>query len=126
MIAAKNRRHRDHRLAARPVEPGQERRLVASKGAIASFTKTFAVDHARQGIRVNALMPGVIDTPMPARSLKRQADPEAVRAYWRKRHPMGRIGQPEEVARAALFLASDDSSFVTGTLLFVDGGWTAH
>jgi NAD(P)-dependent dehydrogenase (short-subunit alcohol dehydrogenase family) len=54
------------------------------------------------------------------------ADPEAMKAYWKQRHPMGRIGQPEEVARAALFLASDDSSFVTGTLLFVDGGWTAH
>jgi len=99
---------------------------IASKGAIASFTKTIAVDHAAQGIRVNALMPGVIDTPMPARSIQRQADPEAARAFWKKRHPMGRIGQPEEVAKAALFLASDDSSFVTGTLLFVDGGWTAH
>jgi NAD(P)-dependent dehydrogenase (short-subunit alcohol dehydrogenase family) len=99
---------------------------VASKGAIASFTKTIAVDHAHQGIRINALMPGVIDTPMPARSLQRQADPEAARLFWKQRHPMGRIGQPEEVAKAALFLASDDSSFVTGTLLFVDGGWTAH
>ncbi|WIM12184.1 SDR family oxidoreductase [Enhydrobacter sp.] len=105
---------------------GKNAAYVASKGAIASFTKTIAVDHARQGIRVNALMPGVIDTPMPARSLQRQADPEAARAFWKQRHPMGRIGQPEEVAKAALFLASDDSSFVTGTLLFADGGWTAH
>lgn len=105
---------------------GKNAAYVASKGAIASFTKTIAVDHARQGIRINALMPGVIDTPMPARSLQRQADPEAARAFWKQRHPMGRIGQPEEVARAALFLASDDSSFITGTLLFVDGGWTAH
>jgi NAD(P)-dependent dehydrogenase (short-subunit alcohol dehydrogenase family) len=105
---------------------GKNAAYVASKGAIASFTKTIAVDHARQGIRVNALMPGVIDTPMPARSLQRQADPEAARSFWKQRHPMGRIGQPEEVAKAALFLASDDSSFVTGTLLFVDGGWTAH
>jgi NAD(P)-dependent dehydrogenase (short-subunit alcohol dehydrogenase family) len=99
---------------------------IASKGAIVSFTKTVAVDHAAQGIRVNALMPGVIDTPMPARSLKRQPDPEAARAFWKVRHPMGRIGQPEEVAKAALFLASSDSSFTTGSLLFVDGGWTAH
>jgi 2-keto-3-deoxy-L-fuconate dehydrogenase len=106
--------------------PGKNAAYVASKGAIASFTKTMAVDHAQQGIRVNALMPGVIDTPMPARSLKRYADPEAMKAYWKERHPMGRIGQPEEVAHAALFLASDDSSFVTGHLLFVDGGWTAH
>ena len=106
--------------------PGKNAAYVASKGAIASFTKTMAVDHARQGIRVNALMPGVIDTPMPARSLKRYADPDKMRAYWNERHPMGRIGQPEEVAKAALFLACDDSSFVTGHLLFVDGGWTAH
>jgi 2-keto-3-deoxy-L-fuconate dehydrogenase len=106
--------------------PGRNAAYVASKGAIASFTKTMAVDHALQGIRVNALMPGVIDTPMPARTLKRYADPEAMKAYWKERHPMGRIGQPEEVARAALFLASDDSSFVTGHLMFVDGGWTAH
>lgn len=106
--------------------PGRNAAYVASKGAIAAFTKTMAVDHAHQGIRVNALMPGVIDTPMPARSLTRYADPEAMRAFWKQRHPMGRIGQPEEVARAALFLASDDASFVTGTLLFVDGGWTAH
>ena len=105
---------------------GRNAAYIASKGAIASFTKTMAVDHALQGIRVNALMPGVIDTPMPARTLKRYADPEAMKAYWKERHPMGRIGQPEEVARAALFLASDDSSFVTGHLLFVDGGWTAH
>ena len=106
--------------------PGKNAAYVASKGAIASFTKTIAVDHAHQGIRVNALMPGVIDTPMPAKSLKRYADPEAMKAYWKERHPMGRIGKPEEVAKAALFLACDDSSFVTGTLLFVDGGWTAH
>ena len=105
---------------------GKNAAYVASKGAIPSFTKTIAVDHAMQGIRVNALMPGVIDTPMPARSLQRQPDPEAARAFWKQRHPMGRIGRPEEVARAALFLASEDSSFVTGTLLFVDGGWTAH
>lgn len=106
--------------------PGRNAAYVASKDAIASFTKTMAVDHAAQGIRVNALMPGVIDTPMPARSLTRYADPEAMRSFWKQRHPIGRIGKPEEVARAALFLASDDSSFVTGTLLFVDGGWTAH
>ena len=106
--------------------PGKNAAYIASKGAIASFTKTMAVDHAAQGIRVNALMPGVIDTPMPANSLKRYADPEAMKTFWKHRHPMGRIGKPEEVARAALFLACEDSSFVTGTLLFIDGGWTAQ
>ena len=106
--------------------PGRNAAYIASKGAIASFTKTMAVDHAAQGIRVNALMPGVVDTPMVGGSLKRHADPEAMKTFWKHRHPMGRIGKPEEVARAALFLACDDSSFVTGTLLFIDGGWTAH
>jgi NAD(P)-dependent dehydrogenase (short-subunit alcohol dehydrogenase family) len=98
---------------------------IASKGAIVSLAKTMAVDHARQGIRVNALMPGAIDTPMSRRSVNRHADPVATRQRWAERHAMGRFGMPEEVARAALFLASEDSSFTTGSLLFVDGGWTA-
>lgn len=106
--------------------PGRNAAYVSSKGAIAALTKTMSVDHAKQGIRVNALMPGVIDTPMPARTLKRYADPSKMLAYWNERHPMGRIGQPEEVAKAALFLACEDSSFVTGHLMFIDGGWTAH
>jgi len=101
---------------------------IASKGAIVSFTKTVAVDHAAQGIRINALMPGVIDTPIAGPLAERgSATPRRRRALvGRSRHPMGRIGQPEEVAKAALFLASSDSSFTTGSLLFVDGGWTAH
>ena len=104
---------------------GNNAAYIASKGAIVTLTKTMAVDHAAQGIRVNALMPGVIDTPMPRKSLRRYADPDATRERWAKRHAMGRFGRPEEVANAALFLASDDSSFTTGSLLFVDGGWTA-
>ena len=104
---------------------GNNAGYIASKGAIVSLTRTMAVDHAADGIRVNALMPGAIDTPMPARSLQRFADPAATRAAWAARHPMNRFGTPEEVAKAALFLASDDSSFTTGSLLFVDGGWTA-
>jgi 2-keto-3-deoxy-L-fuconate dehydrogenase len=98
---------------------------IASKGAIVSLTKTMAVDHTRDGIRVNAVIPGVIETAMPQRSLERYADSELMRAHWAARHPMNRFGKPEEVARAALFLASEDSSFTTGSLLFVDGGWTA-
>jgi NAD(P)-dependent dehydrogenase (short-subunit alcohol dehydrogenase family) len=70
-------------------------------------------------------MPGVIDTAMSRRSLTRYDDPEATRRRWAERHAMGRFGTAEEVARAALFLASDESSFTTGSPLFVDGGWTA-
>jgi 2-keto-3-deoxy-L-fuconate dehydrogenase len=104
---------------------GNNAAYIASKGAIAALARTMAVDHAAQGIRVNALMPGVIDTPMSRRSLTRYADPEATRMQWASRHAMNRFGTADEVARAALFLASDDSSFTTGSLLFVDGGWTA-
>jgi len=104
---------------------GNNAAYIASKGAIASLAKTMAVDHAAQGIRVNAVMPAVIDTPMSRRSIQRQGDPDAARGRWMQRHPMNRFGTPEEVARAILFLASDDASFSTGSLLFVDGGWTA-
>lgn len=104
---------------------GSNAAYIASKGAIASLARTMAVDHASQGIRVNAVMPAVIDTPMSRRSLGRYQEPEATRERWMQRHPMKRFGTPEEVARAILFLASADASFTTGSLLFVDGGWTA-
>lgn len=104
---------------------GNNAAYVASKGAIASLAKTMAVDHAPQGIRVNAVMPAVIDTPMSRRSIGRYADPDATRQRWMQRHPMNRFGTAQEVARAVMFLASDDASFTTGSLLFVDGGWTA-
>lgn len=98
---------------------------IASKGAIVSFTKTTAVDFAKQGIRVNTVAPAVIDTPMSQGSARSAADPEKLRAWRLQRHPVGRIGEAEEVARAIAFLASAESSFTTGSVLFVDGGWTA-
>lgn len=104
---------------------GNNAAYIASKGALATLAKTMAVDHARDGIRVNVLMPGVIDTAMARKSLTRYEDPAATRERWANRHAMQRFGQPEEVAQAALFLASDDSSFTTGSQLFVDGGWSA-
>ncbi len=98
---------------------------IASKGAILSLTRTLAVDHARDGIRVNTLVPGAIDTPLLQRSLARNKDPQAVAAASQGRHAMGRFGRPEEVAEAALYLASDASSFTTGAEIRVDGGWLA-
>jgi NAD(P)-dependent dehydrogenase (short-subunit alcohol dehydrogenase family) len=94
---------------------------TASKGGVLAFTRELAVEYARRGIRANALCPGPIDTPLLAELI---ADPD--RRQRRLVHiPMGRFGRPEEIARAALFLASDESSFMTGAALVVDGGITA-
>jgi 2-keto-3-deoxy-L-fuconate dehydrogenase len=98
---------------------------IAAKGAVLSLTRTMALDFAADGIRVNALVPGAIDTPMLARGFARNADPAAAAERSRQRHALGRFGRAEEVARAALFLASDDASFTTGTTLAIDGGWLA-
>jgi 2-keto-3-deoxy-L-fuconate dehydrogenase len=98
---------------------------IAAKGAIVSLTRTMALDFAMDGIRVNAIAPGAIDTPMLQRSFARHADPEPVREASRNRHAMKRFGKAEEVAEAALHLASDASSFTTGTVMVVDGGWLA-
>jgi NAD(P)-dependent dehydrogenase (short-subunit alcohol dehydrogenase family) len=94
---------------------------TASKGAVVSMTREIAVMYARQGIRANALCPGPVLTPMLAKFL----DEDAKRARRLVHVPMGRFGEPEEIARAALFLASDDSSFMTGQSLLIDGGITA-
>jgi 2-keto-3-deoxy-L-fuconate dehydrogenase len=98
---------------------------LAAKGGVVSLMQTMAADHAPEGIRVNALVPGAIDTPLLRRSFARTADPDAAKTRSVARHPLGRLGRPEEVARAALFLASADSSFTTGSCLRVDGGWLA-
>jgi NAD(P)-dependent dehydrogenase (short-subunit alcohol dehydrogenase family) len=95
----------------------------ASKGGVVLMTKNMAVDYGREGIRVNCLCPGLIDTPLTA-PLRLDAL-EAVRDQMRSWHLLDRVGRPEEVAACALFLASDDASFVTGHALAVDGGWTA-
>jgi NAD(P)-dependent dehydrogenase (short-subunit alcohol dehydrogenase family) len=97
----------------------------ASKGGVVLLTKAMAIDHARQGIRVNCICPGDVDTPMlPEDAQRRGMKWEAYLASAANR-PMGRIGKPEEIAKAVLFLASDDSSFATGAVLAVDGGGTA-
>ncbi len=94
----------------------------ASKTGLVGMTRAIAVDHAAQGIRVNALCPGPVDTPLLHGE---RSDPAEHEQSMIERMPVKRVGKPEELARAALFLASDDSSFMTGQMLVVDGGVTA-
>ncbi|HSL09812.1 MAG TPA: glucose 1-dehydrogenase [Actinomycetota bacterium] len=94
---------------------------TASKGAVLAMTREIAVEYARKGIRCNALCPGPIDTPLLAELLAEPAQRQRRFVHI----PLGRLGRPEELANAALFLASDDSSFMTGASLIVDGGITA-
>jgi NAD(P)-dependent dehydrogenase (short-subunit alcohol dehydrogenase family) len=97
----------------------------ASKGAVVMLTRAMAVDHASDGIRVNCICPGSVDTPMLREEMEDLGGVDVQKPKFAARHPMNRISTPEEVARAALYLASDDSSFVTGVALPVDGGRSA-
>jgi meso-butanediol dehydrogenase/(S,S)-butanediol dehydrogenase/diacetyl reductase len=96
---------------------------VTTKFAVVGLTKAMALDHVKDGIRVNAVCPGTTMTPWIDERLKEASDPEAALAALVARQPMGRLGTPEEMAAAYLFLASDESSFTTGTALVVDGGF---
>jgi 2-keto-3-deoxy-L-fuconate dehydrogenase len=94
----------------------------ASKGAVIALTRALAIDHVRQGIRVNAVCPGTVDSPWVRRLVEDVGESlDALSA----RQPMGRLGTPEEVAQAVLYLASDAAAFVTGSGLVIDGGLTA-
>jgi NAD(P)-dependent dehydrogenase (short-subunit alcohol dehydrogenase family) len=95
---------------------------AAAKGGIISLTQQVALEYAKHNIRVNCIAPGTIMTPMNERLFEEAEDPEALIETWNRMHPIGRFGQPEEVAEVVLFLASDASSFVTGHCLVVDGG----
>ncbi len=97
---------------------------AASKGGIIALTQQVALEYAPHGIRVNCIAPGTILTPMNEKVFEETDDPEALRETWNRMHPVGRFGQPEEVAEAVLFLAADSSSFITGQCLVVDGGLT--
>ncbi|HJM28810.1 MAG: SDR family oxidoreductase [Acidimicrobiales bacterium] len=95
---------------------------VASKGAIVSLTKAAALEGAEIGVRVNAIAPGPIRTPMTE---ERLSDPEQVK-WLEGRVPLGRFGEPVEIASTVEYLITEASSYVTGTVIFVDGGWTAN
>ena len=95
----------------------------ASKGAVRLFTKSTAIQYAKERIRSNSVHPGIIETPMTAPNLLSDQDRRDQSAA---RHPLGRVGQPEDVAYGVLFLASDESSFMTGSELVIDGGLTAQ
>jgi NAD(P)-dependent dehydrogenase (short-subunit alcohol dehydrogenase family) len=98
---------------------------AASKGAVVMLTRQLAVEFAPAKIRVNAVAPGAVDTPFLRRYVDAQEDPGAVMEAIASHHPLGRVADPQEIARAILFLASDEAAFVTGTVLMVDGGYTA-
>lgn len=95
---------------------------VPSKGGVVQFTKNLAIDYGKKNIRVNCICPGHIETNL----IREFLDNPERREWLEQRYPMGRVGRPEEIAYAALFLASDESSFVTGAPLIVDGGYTAQ
>jgi NAD(P)-dependent dehydrogenase (short-subunit alcohol dehydrogenase family) len=98
----------------------------ASKGAVIALTRQVAIEYVEQNIRVNCLCPGTVDSPWVGRLLDQTDDPVQARESLVARQPMGRLGTPEEIAAAALYLASDDAAFITGTGLVIDGGLTAR
>jgi len=109
---------------------GVDRRFAytTTKGAVLAMTKQLAVDHVKDGIRVNCVNPGTVETPFVDAYLARYhaGEEDATRVQLRARQPMGRLGQPDEIARAILYLASDEAAFVTGSALVIDGGLTAR
>jgi NAD(P)-dependent dehydrogenase (short-subunit alcohol dehydrogenase family) len=99
---------------------------AATKGALLAFTRGTALECAPYGIRINAVCPGVIDTGLMEAYLKTQADPQAAVEFYKKHVPLGRIGQPEDIAPLVWFLASPEASYITGASILVDGGALAQ
>lgn len=97
----------------------------ATKFAIVGITKSMALDHATDGIRVNCICPGRVETPWVSARVKEYPDPEKAYREMASTQAVGRMGKPDEIAAAALYLASDESAFITGTALLIDGGWSA-
>lgn len=98
----------------------------ASKGAVAALTRAMALDHVNDNIRVNCVAPGTVDSPYFEDIIRKSERPQELRRELEARQAMNRLGQPKEIANAFLFLASDESSFSTGSMLIVDGGMTAQ
>jgi 2-keto-3-deoxy-L-fuconate dehydrogenase len=96
----------------------------ASKAAVIGLTKSVALDFVAKGIRANAICPGTVESPSLQDRMRATGDFDAARASFIARQPMGRLGTPEEIANLAVYLASDESSFVTGGTFVIDGGWT--
>src|SRR2546426_11564585 len=98
----------------------------ASKGAVIALTKSLALDLAASNIRANCICPGAVNTPLVQAALSKAPDPKGALAAMMARYPLGRLAEPEEIARVVLFLASSHSSYMTGATLAVDGGRTMH
>jgi NAD(P)-dependent dehydrogenase (short-subunit alcohol dehydrogenase family) len=96
-----------------------------SKSAVVALTRCLALDHALDGVRVNCICPGRVETPFVAERLREYPDPDRAYREMSSSQPIGRMGRPEEIAAAALYLASDEASFVTGAAFAIDGGWSA-
>jgi 2-keto-3-deoxy-L-fuconate dehydrogenase len=96
-----------------------------SKSAVVGLTRSMALDHAMDGIRVNCICPGRVETPFVAARLREYPDPEKAYREMSSSQAIGRMGRPEEIAAAALYLASDEAAFVTGAAFAIDGGWSA-
>ncbi len=99
---------------------------VTSKGAVAAMTRAMALDHVADNIRINCVGPGTVETGYFTKIFADNPDAASLRTSLETRQPMNRLGRPEEIAKAILFLASDESSFCTGSTLYADGGWTAR
>ena len=96
-----------------------------TKFAVVGMTKSMALDHAAEGIRVNCICPGRVETPFVSARLKEYPDPQKAYQEMSSTQALGRMARPEEIASAALYLASDESAFITGTPFLIDGGWSA-